>query len=85
MLIDDDADDNPFGPFYAFDDLTMVPYCRKLIDTDQLSILERAQIDAYHARVRAILLPHLQGHDDVDRVRAWLENATAPLPSSSDS
>lgn len=76
---DEDPADNPFGPFYAFDDLTMVPYCRKLIDVGQLSVAERAHVDAYHARVRATLLPHLAAHDDHDLVRAWLEQATQPL------
>ena len=71
--------DNPHGPFFGFDDLTMVPYCRKLIDTSILTRDERSAVDAYHARVRATLLPHIDKHADHDRVRAWLEQETAPL------
>ena len=64
------------APFFGFDDLTMVPYCRKLIDPAHLGAAERAQVDAYHARVRATLLPLLDAHADA---RAWLERETAPL------
>jgi len=71
--------DNPYGPFFGFDDLTMVPYCRKLIDTALLTQGERAAVDAYHARVRATLLPLLGKHADHDLARAWLERETAPL------
>ena len=71
--------DNPHGPFFAFDDLTMVPYCRKLIDVALLTPNERAAVDAYHARVRATLLPHLDRFADHEHVRAWLERETAPL------
>ncbi len=81
VVVDNDelSRDNAYGPFYGFDDLTMVPYCQKLIDVALLSHDERAAVDAYHARVRATLLPHLGKHADHDHVRAWLEHATAPL------
>jgi Xaa-Pro aminopeptidase len=60
----------------TFDDLTLAPYERRLIDLDLLTADERAQIDAYHARVRAELTPHLT----VD-VAAFLAAATAPISS----
>lgn len=62
------------GPFYGFDDLTMVPHCRNLIASELLSGVERAQVDAYHARVREALAPRLEGD-----ALAWLERETAPL------
>lgn len=71
--------DNPHGPFFGFDDLTMVPYCRKLIDVALLTDGERAAVDAYHARVRATLLPQLERFADHAHVRAWLERETTPL------
>jgi len=81
VVVDNDAlsRDNPHGPFFGFDDLTMVPYCRKLIDTALITNAERAAVDAYHARVRATLLPHLGKHADHDLVRGWLQQETAPL------
>jgi len=62
------------GPYYAFEDLTLVPYCRRLIATELLSEAERAQVDAYHARVRATLAERVPAE-----VAAWLEQETAPL------
>lgn len=60
--------------FYAFDTLTWVPYEKKLIDCALLTAQERAQIDAYHAAVRAQLGPALVGSD-----YDFLIHNTAPL------
>ena len=60
--------------FLAFEDLTLVPYCRKLIAKDELDRSEVSVIDAYHARVRETLAPHLAAE-----AGAWLERETAPL------
>jgi Xaa-Pro aminopeptidase len=70
---------SPFGPFYGFEDLTLVPYCHKLIDPRLLSPAEIAQVDAYHARVREALLPLLDAHPDAAQARAFLMRETAPL------
>jgi len=69
-----DRSDSDAAPFYGFEDLTLVPYCRKLIDPTLLNAVERAQVDGYHACVREALAP-LVGDD----VRAWLDQETAPL------
>lgn len=61
-------------PFLSFETLTLVPYDRRLIDVALLTPAERAQVDAYHARVRAEIGPLVDAP-----VRAWLEAATAPL------
>jgi Xaa-Pro aminopeptidase len=61
-------------PFLSFETLTLVPYDRRLIDVTLLTPAERAQVDAYHARVRAEVGPLLDAP-----ARAWLEAATAPL------
>lgn len=66
--------DHGFGPFYGFEDLTLVPYCRKLIETSLLTARERAWIDGYHALVRDQIGPRLP-----DAARAWLEREAAPL------
>ncbi len=77
----DKSDQHPMGPFYAFDDLTLVPYCRRLIDTALLTPAEVAQVNAYHDRVRAALTPLLtaSAFSDAAATLAWLERETAPL------
>jgi Xaa-Pro aminopeptidase len=59
---------------YGFETLTLAPYDRALIATELLTAPERAQIDAYHARVLAEIGPLVDGD-----TRAWLAAACAPL------
>ncbi|WP_372622999.1 aminopeptidase P family protein [Falsiroseomonas sp.] len=61
-------------PFLEFEVLTRAPYERALIAVEMLSPAERAQVDAYHARVLAEVGPAVDG-----ATRAWLEGACAPL------
>lgn len=68
------ADDTGTVPFYGFEDLTMVPYCRKLIDTALLERWELEAIDAYHRQVIDALREFVP-----DGTRSWLERETAPL------
>jgi len=58
----------------GFETLTFAPYDRALIDLAMLDPPEIAWIDAYHARVREIVGPQLQG-----AAADWLEKATAAL------
>jgi Xaa-Pro aminopeptidase len=58
----------------GFETLTLVPIDRRLVLTELLSAPELSWLDAYHARVRAILGSELGAAD-----RAWLEAATAPI------
>jgi Xaa-Pro aminopeptidase len=62
------------GHYLGFETLTFVPIDRTLIDTSLLTAEEIAWVDAYHARVRALLAPLLTGDD-----LAWLERETQPL------
>jgi Xaa-Pro aminopeptidase len=61
-------------PFLEFEVLTLAPYDRALIETGMLSAAERAQVDAYHARVLREIGPLLDAP-----TRDWLEGACAPL------
>jgi Xaa-Pro aminopeptidase len=61
-------------PMLRFETLTLAPIDRRLIVTEMLSPAERAQLDAYHARVLAEIGPKLE-----PEVRAWMEAACAPL------
>jgi Xaa-Pro aminopeptidase len=61
-------------PMLGFETLTLAPIDRRLVARDLLTADERAQLDAYHARVREVVGP-LVGPD----VRSWLVDATAPI------
>jgi Xaa-Pro aminopeptidase len=61
-------------PLNAFETLTLAPIDRRLIDLAMLSADERDWLNAYHARVRHEVRPHLD-----DATKAWLDAATAAL------
>ncbi|WP_310542207.1 aminopeptidase P family protein [Phenylobacterium sp.] len=61
-------------PMLGFETLTLAPIDRRLIEVSLLSPEERAQMDAYHARVQEVIGPRVPAD-----VRAWMEEACAPL------
>ncbi len=61
-------------PMLGFETLTLAPIDRRLIDRDLLSPDERAQLDAYHAKVRDLIGPLVE-----PEVRSWLNDVTAPI------
>ena len=61
--------------FLGFETLTLAPFDRALIDPALLDAAERDWLDAYHARVLAVVGPGLP-----DEARAWLVRACAKLP-----
>jgi Xaa-Pro aminopeptidase len=62
------------GPFYTFEDLTLAPYARNMIDKSLLSSQEIQWIDVYHQEVYEKL------HADLPQdVQTWLKDATQPL------
>jgi Xaa-Pro aminopeptidase len=61
-------------PMMGFETLTLAPIDRRLIATELMTPEETAQLDAYHARVLEVVGPRVPAD-----VRAWLEQATAPL------
>lgn len=62
------------SPMLGFETITLCPLDKRLIDTDLLERHELDWLNAYHARVREALSPHLANAD-----LAWLERVTAPL------
>jgi Xaa-Pro aminopeptidase len=58
----------------AFETLTLAPIDRRLMELGLLDADERAWLDAYHARVAALIGPVVD-----DSTRIWLEAATRPL------
>jgi Xaa-Pro aminopeptidase len=61
-------------PMHAFETLTLAPIDRRLVVGEMLTAEERAQLDAYHARVCEVVGPQVEAH-----VKSWLVEATAPL------
>jgi len=61
-------------PMLGFETLTMAPIDRRLVVSSMLTAEERAQFNAYHARVLAVVGPQVPGD-----VGAWLETACAAL------
>jgi len=61
-------------PFLRFEVLTLAPYDRALIEVGMLTPGERAQVDAYHARVLSEVGPLVEAG-----VRGWLKGECAPL------
>jgi Xaa-Pro aminopeptidase len=61
----------------GFQTLTFAPYERALIDVAMLDAAEIAWIDAYHAKVREVVGPQLDGDS-----ATWLRQITAPLLES---
>ena len=74
VLVEERQIEGQEGRYLGFETLTFVPLDRKLIDTSLLTADEIAWVDAYHAKVRALLAPQLSGED-----LAWLERETAAL------
>jgi Xaa-Pro aminopeptidase len=58
----------------GFETLTFAPIDKAMIEPDLLSADERAWLNGYHADVRRIVGPQLEGE-----AKAWLEEACAPL------
>ncbi|MGC9269333.1 aminopeptidase P family protein [Acidiphilium sp.] len=61
-------------PFLAFETLTLAPFARAMIDPALLPAASIAWLDAYHARVDAVIGPRVDA-----ATRAWLATACAPL------
>ncbi|MBH0236702.1 aminopeptidase P family protein [Methylobrevis albus] len=62
-------------PMLGFETLTLVPIDRRLIEPALLAPDEIAWLDAYHARVKAVIGPAIRDPETL----AWLDLATAPL------
>ncbi|MDB5445703.1 MAG: metallopeptidase family protein [Phenylobacterium sp.] len=61
-------------PMQGFETLTLAPIDRRCVARELLTEEERAQLDAYHARVREVIGPQLP-----PEVRGWLDEVTAPI------
>lgn len=74
LVLTTEAFTTEFGRFYRFETLTLCPFDRNLFDTAIMTDDERRWVNEYHARVYALLSPHL----DEDE-RLWLADKTAAI------
>ncbi len=74
ILVEDRAIDGAEAPMLGFETLTFCPIERSMIVAAMLTEAERTWLDAYHARVLAVLGPQMQGDD-----LAWLKGKCAPI------
>ncbi len=51
-VVNQKAQESEYGPFYCFEDLTLVPYCKKLIDVTLLSQEDKQQIISYYNKIK---------------------------------
>ncbi|QEU62362.1 Fra1 [Kluyveromyces lactis] len=77
-LLVKEAEGLQFGKrkFLKFENLTMVPYCKKLINTSVLTPEEKSQINDYHTRIWSSIVPFLQPSSIAFK---WLKRETKPL------
>lgn len=77
MIVIDAKLKNPENTlFYGFENITMVPYCRKLMDLSLLSTAEKDWINARNAETVA-KTRHLLANDEV--ALSWLRRNTEPI------
>lgn len=69
-----EASDTGHGPFYGFEDLTLVPYEPKLIDKSLLSADEIQQINRYHDQIISTISADLS-----EKALDWLKRTTKAL------
>jgi Xaa-Pro aminopeptidase len=67
--------DSPYGPFLRFHTLSLVPYCRRLINIELLGPKALKWLNDYHARVYQELAPLINEAS----VLNWLERNTAKI------
>lgn len=67
---------SPYGkPYFVFETITRVPFCRRLIDITLLSCEERTWINNYHSAVWHDIYPSLAKPTEI----SWLKRETSPL------
>ncbi len=66
--------ESEFQNFFTFENLTLVPYDKKLMDFSLMSRFDIEYVNEYHKRIWKALGDKLDGG-----VREWLEKATEPI------
>lgn len=78
-LVREVATEHAFGdkPFLGFERLTMVPYCRALIDEGMLTAEEKAWLNESSKKIREVMQGRFDDGDEV--TKRWLERETQPF------
>jgi Xaa-Pro aminopeptidase len=63
-------------PYFGFEHVTMVPYCRRLIDEALLTEREKRWLNEYHADIHAKVDKYFRGDEKTMR---WLEREIVPF------
>jgi Xaa-Pro aminopeptidase len=63
-------------PYLGFEHVTMVPYCRKLIDESLLTRREKNWLNEYHADIHSKTKDFFKENE---LAMKWLERETVPL------
>lgn len=66
------AQNSPYGKFYNFENLTLVPYCKNLIDIKLLTDIEIMQIQNYYKEIKFYVYNQL---DEI--AQKWFDNEIA--------
>jgi Xaa-Pro aminopeptidase len=74
LVLSRDDGDTEFGPFLAFETLTLCPIDTRCVMPSLLREDERAWLNAYHEVVRSRVSPLVDG-----AARAWLEARTQAI------
>lgn len=74
VLVVENGEGENGRPLYAFETLSHAPIDRTLIEVEALTDVERAWVDAYHARTLEIVGPQLDG-----AAKQWLAESCKPL------
>lgn len=76
LLVKPARTDSGNTKYLRFENLTLVPYCKKLINVKMLTKEEKKQINEYHSRIWQSIAPLLQPHSIAAK---WLKNETSAL------
>lgn len=71
MIVCVKDEENEYGQFMRFENLTMVPIDLDAIDFDMMSDIDKDRLNAYHRQVYEKISPYLD-----DEEREWLKEAT---------
>ena len=74
LLVQPAVIDGATKPFLEFETLTLAPFDSRLLEPSIMTTEELKWLNAYHARVQAMVGPHLSAVE-----QAWLATACAPI------
>lgn len=80
------TDHTPDQPFYTFEDMTLIPYQKRMMDLSLMSDEEVECVNAYHRRVWSTIAPRLEQCAELPEradTLEWLRDATSPVSRSS--